>query len=52
MKKVKKQVVEEEKKGHEEEVKELFPQKYEHQRILKEAGCDLDRFIEIRHTIH
>jgi uncharacterized protein YaiL (DUF2058 family) len=43
--------VEEEKKEHI-EVEETFEQKYEHQRMLKEVGCDLDRFVEIRHTIH
>jgi hypothetical protein len=48
---VKKAAVEEEKKGHE-EVKETFVQKYEHQRMMKEVGCDLDRFVEIRHTFH
>ena len=51
VKKVKKQAVEEEKKGQN-EIEELFNQKYDHQRMLKEVGCDLERFVEIRQTIH
>ena len=29
-----------------------FPRKQEHQRIIKDAGCDLERMVEIRHWIH
>lgn len=29
-----------------------FHRKQEHQRILKDAGCDLERMVKIRHWIH